>query len=97
GRGRIRSVLVEIEAGLACYLRRGREIDDGLGALVRRDGEELGGADGEGHPAAGLIAEAGGHEAGVEAIGGHARAREAARQRPGEEDIAELGTAVGLE
>src|ERR1700733_9884621 len=67
-RGNARLVLVEIESARAGDLGRAGGIDQRLSALLRRDRHEaLGDGDGEAEPAAVVVAEGGGDEAGVEA------------------------------
>ncbi len=86
---------VEIFAVVQRHIGRGRQIDDGLGALFRRDrAHRLGDSDQPLHDAARLIAEAGGDKAGMQAIGGDAGAGDAPRQFAGEQNIAELGVGI---
>src|SRR5215471_11146159 len=91
GAGTDRPAVAKIFAGDAGYLGRTREIDDGLGAFLRRLGAQR-----HGHPhhkpepVIVALAETGGDEPRVQAVGGDAGAGEPARKLAGEEDISQL-------
>src|SRR5258708_15654397 len=89
-----RRAIGEIAAADRRHRGRRGEIDDGLRALLRRDREELGDADAQAEEAAVVVAETGGDEAGMKAVGGDAGGGEAARQLAREENVGELGAAI---
>ena len=96
GAGTDRPAVAKIFAGDAGHLGRTREVDDGLGAFLRRLGAQR---HGQPHhkpePAIVALAETGGDEPRVQAVGGDAGTGEPARKLAGEEDIGQLGTAIG--
>src|SRR6202167_5637238 len=96
GGGIARTMLVEIESARPCDLGRAGGVNQRLPALFRRDRHEaLGDGEREAERAAVVVAERGGDEARVKAIGCHARTLEPPRQLAGEQDIGELRAPIG--
>src|SRR5262249_22186529 len=96
GRWRNGLALVEIGARRFRDGGRGGEIDDRFRALFWGNRKALGEPCEARNQAAALIADAGGGEAGMEAIGGNSRSLQLASQVAGEKNVAKLGATIGF-
>ena len=96
-RRRLLPQVEEVRAGDVRHLRRAGEVDERLGALGGAAGEQLPHAHTGPHAGAEVGPEAGAHEARVHAVGRHAGALQPASQLDGEQDVRQLGVAVGAE
>src|SRR5690348_12972116 len=87
----------EVAAAHALYLRRGGEVDRGLGAALRADSERATEREGEIPETCLAVAEVAGDEAGMQRVGRHPGSVQLPRQLIREEDIGELRFAVDAE
>jgi hypothetical protein len=87
--------IIEIAATDISELWRTREMDDGVRGWLRRAGEHHRSPQDPPEQAGFTLPEVRRDESGMQAIRGDAGARESARKLAGEQDVAELGTAIG--
>ena len=88
----------EVLTGDVGHLRGGGQVHRGPGALFWGEDERLDDLDPEGQEALGVVVagEAGGDRARVETVGRHPGAGQSSGQLRGEQDVGQLGAAVGL-
>jgi hypothetical protein len=89
------AAIIEIAAADIGELRRTREMDDGVRAGLGRAGEHHRSPHDPPEQACVTLPEVRRDESGVQAIRSDAGARESARKLAGEQDVAELGAAIG--